>query len=249
MSRAQPAARRGLRRMLDLLSERGTAATLAAALRELRRRVQSSYLYFRLFKSQACFRFEGRDYRYFYHRYNGTWRGERAVEVPIVWEIVRQHRGRRILEVGNVLAHYFPVTHERVDKYERAEGVRSVDVVDFRPGREYDLIVSISTLEHVGFDEEPRDPDKLLRALDSLKSLLAPGGRLVVTHPLAYNPQADAHLRAGRLAFTRCHYLMRISEDNRWRAASWEEVQDARFNHPFRRINALVIGIYERPAC
>ena len=37
----------------------------------------------------------------------------------------------------------------------------------------YDLIVTISTLEHVGWDEEPRDPSKVLRAIENLKSCYA----------------------------------------------------------------------------
>lgn len=160
-----------------------------------------------------------------------------------MWDIVQRSRGRRVLEVGNVLAHYFPVAHDRVDKYERAPGVINEDVVDYRPGKAYDLIVSISTLEHVGWDETPRDPDKILRALDNLARLAAPGGRIVVTLPLAYNPNVDAYLKDGRIAFAERLCLKRVSRDNRWEQVEWPEVQDARYDTPFRRINALVVGI------
>ena len=40
------------------------------------------------------------------------------------------------------------------------------DVVDFKTNEKYDLIVSISTLEHVGWDEEPRDDKKISKALN-----------------------------------------------------------------------------------
>lgn len=232
-------------RLVQVIRESGLRHALRAGTRELVGRATSSYWYFRAFKSHRTFTFDGRRYRYFYHRYNTTWKTERVVEVPIVWDIVRRHRGRRILEVGNVLAHYFPVAHDRLDKYEQGEGVINQDVVDFRAERPYDLIVSISTLEHVGWDEETRDPQKILRAIENLEGLLAPGGTMVVTLPLAYNPNADALLREGRIRFTRRHCLKRTSHDNRWAEVEWTEIEGSQFDAPFRRINGLVIGVIE----
>ena len=43
----------------------------------------------------------------------------------------------------------------------------------FRRVRLYDLIVSISTLEHVGHDEVPREEEKILRTMLHLRSLLS----------------------------------------------------------------------------
>ena len=34
------------------------------------------------------------------------------------------------------------------------------DITYFQPNHKYDLIVSISTFEHIGFDEDPRDTVK-----------------------------------------------------------------------------------------
>jgi glycogen synthase len=229
------------------LRDRGAGYVLRTAGREIASAITSSHAYNRAFKSLRTFSFEGRRYRYFLHRYNSTWRNERAVEIPIVHDVVQQYQGKRILEVGNVLAHYFPATHDRLDKYEAAPGVINQDVVDFRPDRRYDLIVSISTLEHVGWDEEPREPDKPLRALSALRGLLAPGGRLLFTLPLAYNPHLDGLFWAGRLGLSRQCYLKRISTDNRWRQVEEGEVRSAAFDRPFRRVNALVIAVIEGP--
>ena len=49
-------------------------------------------------------------------------------------------------------------------------------------------IVSISTLEHVGWDENTKDPDKIFQAIKNLKSYLVPRGKLIVTMPIGYNP-------------------------------------------------------------
>lgn len=120
------------------------------------------YYFYKISKSSRTFLFQGETYRYFYHKYNKTWKNERAVDIPIIWEIVKKSQKKRILEVGNVLSHYFPANHDIVDKYELAKGVINQDIVDFTACHKYDLIVSISTLEHVGYDEKRKEPGKIL---------------------------------------------------------------------------------------
>ena len=57
-------------------------------------------------------------------------------------------------------------------------------------------IVSISTMEHVGWDETPRDPKKIPLALENLTTrCLAPGGEIVVTLPIGYNTYLDKLLK------------------------------------------------------
>ncbi|KAF0220697.1 MAG: hypothetical protein FD174_1021 [Geobacteraceae bacterium] len=200
--------------------------------------------YYKLFKSSRTFKFNGKSYRYFQHKYNTTWRTERAVEISLFWDIVKGHEGKKILEVGNVLSHYFPVNHDILDKYEKAPGVLNQDVVDFQPDKRYDLIVSISTLEHVGWDEEPKDPAKILRAIDNLKKCLAPGGTFIVTLPLGQNPEMDRLLEEDKIPFVQQYCLKRISADNVWIEAEWQDIQGAQHNYPFRAANGLVIGIF-----
>jgi hypothetical protein len=48
---------------------------------------------------------------------------------------VNKYVGRNVLEVGNVLSHYFPVHHDVLDKYEKAKGVINEDVVEFSPAK------------------------------------------------------------------------------------------------------------------
>jgi hypothetical protein len=74
------------------------------------------------------------------------------IEVPIIYEMVKEAEayGQKVLEVGNVLSHYFHVNHDIVYKYEKAKGVINEDVINFRLPKKYDLIISISTLEHMG---------------------------------------------------------------------------------------------------
>jgi trans-aconitate methyltransferase len=177
-----------------------------------------------------------------------SWRIERSVEIPIVWQMVEKTRQKRILEVGNVLSHYFTVRHDVVDKYEKADGVLNCDIMSFRPEQPYDLIVSISTLEHVGYDEEIEDPTKCVRAVEQMKSCLAPGGTLAITAPLGYNKNLDRLLREGAIPFTSQALLKRISRRNDWVEANWEDVKDARQDYPYLWANAVFVGIYRKPS-
>lgn len=176
------------------------------------------------------FAFDGRDYPYLYHFCNKTWKNERGVEIPIFREILMAHPGKRILEVGHVLGHYFPIHHDVVDKYEVATGVINQDIVGFVPPRPYDLIMSISTLEHVGWDENPREPSKLLQAIEHLRHhCLAPGGRIVASLPIGYNTFFDGLLRDGKSPFTEHRFLKRISKRNYWVESDWNSCRDATY--------------------
>ena len=43
------------------------------------------------------FRIQNNKYSYFYRKYNNTWNNERAVEIPIIWEIVNRYNNKDIL--------------------------------------------------------------------------------------------------------------------------------------------------------
>jgi hypothetical protein len=191
---------------------------------------------------RPSFQLGGRPYDYFWHPYNMTWRNERCVEVAIARGLLARAGNGRVLEVGNVLSHYFPVTHAVVDKYERAPGVRNEDVVAIAPEHPYDLIIAISTIEHVGWDETPRDPGKALRALDHLRACLAPAGRMLVTMPVGYHPEVDRAAAGGRLPFDRIHFMQRCSRFMDWREVRWADVATARYDAPHPFANAILVG-------
>src|SRR5437879_6590356 len=58
------------------------------------------FIYCRNIGRHNTFSVLGKNYRYF-DTYK-TWLGERAVEIPIVMEIVKKYQGTNILEIGNV---------------------------------------------------------------------------------------------------------------------------------------------------
>ncbi len=147
----------------------------------------------------ATFNWNGQTLELFSHRYNHAGINSRAVEVPIArWYVSRVLRDKgaqaRILEVGNVLAHYGPLSWPVVDLRER--GCVNVDVRRFRPLEPLDLLVSISTMEHV--EGGPA------HTFEHLRSFLAPGGVAVVTVPGNYRADLDADLRSGAIRADRC---------------------------------------------
>lgn len=196
---------------------------------------------YKLLGSHRTFSFEGRDLRYFYHRYNNTASNERTIEVPIAREFLRP--GQSVLEVGNVLNHYFPFPHDIVDKYEVGEGVTNCDIVEFTPSRRYDLIVSISTIEHVGWDEPTKDPDKPIRAISQMMRLMAEQGSMIITFPGGYNPYLDEFLESGSCKCRRHHRYQRMSWLNEWR-----EVRSfspgVRYRHPYPFANTLHVLVF-----
>jgi hypothetical protein len=192
------------------------------------------------------FEFQGRRYPYLYHRYKRTWLTERAVEVPVMSALVAAQPGARVLEVGNVLGHYGPQRHQVLDKYERAPGVLNRDVLDLDGLGPFDLIVAISTLEHVGWDERPREPGKVLAAVEALRHALATGGRLALTFPAGYNPSFDAFLRDGAIDLVDAGALIRTGSGTSWREVTPAEAWSAPYDFLLYRANGVVIGFVER---
>jgi SAM-dependent methyltransferase len=197
--------------------------------------------------SRGTFELMGRRYPYLYHRHRLTWLTERAVEVPVAQAIVDGAAGKRVLEVGNVLSHYRRQTHVVLDKYEHAPGVLNRDVLELGDLGQFDLIVAISTLEHVGWDEAPRDPGKPLRAIRALRSALAPGGLLVITAPVGYNPALDAAFRSEEAGLSRAAAVRREPGTCRWLELAPDDAWTTPYDFLIFRARAVLFGFIDAP--
>ena len=196
------------------------------------------------FKPERFFFLQGKKLSYFYHRYNTTWKTERTVEVPIIMKYIKSYSAKRILEFGAVLVNYYPIKWDILDKYDRGKGVINKDVIDFKPINKYDLIVSISTLEHVGFDEKIKDPTKITKAIKNLKeNCLKPKGQGVITMPIGYNLKMDKLLFSNKLEFDEKIFLKRINKKNEWKEIPEEKARNIKYGKPFNAANSIVIGI------
>lgn len=158
----------------------------------------SRFIIPRLAMAEKSFDLWGKDTKYFLHKYNTTWRNERAVELAAATAFLAENQGGPFLEFGNVLQHYgFRQPDVVVDLYEKGPRITNVDIVDFASEKKFKVMVSISTIEHVGWDERPRSAEKTAMALDRLVSHLTSDGKLFITAPTGHNPYLDAMIRDG----------------------------------------------------
>lgn len=201
------------------------------------------YEYIKNKRKNHYFVFNKQKYNYFIHPYNCTWKNERTVEIPIIKKILDENKNKEVLEVGNVMPHYGVTGHDILDKYETAENVINEDVINFKPQKKYDLIISISTLEHVGQDEKIKDNTKILKAISNLKKLLTNKGQIIITLPLGYNKNMDLLIKKGKIDFKKKFLMVRISEENIWRQVPWKKNLNVKYGRPFFGANGLIIGI------
>ncbi len=174
---------------------------------------------------------------------NWWWRTERALEIALAKHVLSGRHAEDLLEVGNVLRAAGLTGHTVVDKYETAPGVLNVDIVDFNPGRRYRILVSISTLEHVGFDEHPRDPEKARLALSKLGDL---ADQLFVTIPAGYNSDLEACFVDG--PFDRVEVFVKTSRLARWERLPIESASSIEYGHPYAYGNGILVGSRGLPA-
>lgn len=183
-----------------------------------------------------------------YARHNVTWANERCVELALARALMAGIPPERLLEVGHVTPHYFRGGHLVVDKYE--PGSLEVDIVDFAPADRFDLILSISTFEHIAFDEPGATPAseaiaaKVSAALNRCRSLLAPGGLLAITVPLGYNPALDAMIANDELGWDRAAWFKRFPRRH-WREVSRSEAVRCRYGSPYAFANAILLAEWD----
>lgn len=198
----------------------------------------------------STFEYRGRPFAYHVAGGNKPFDNERAVELAIAWHILSAHRDpTTVIEIGNVLPHYFPTQHAVLDKFEHHRAVTwNEDVREFVPPFAPELIVSVSSLEHVGHIETPRDPTGFRRAVDNLLSWLRPGGELFITVPLGYNPSVLALLEDPTQPFDDIDVMKRVSAENEWGFATLGEVREVNYGRPLPCANAVVIACARKPA-
>jgi len=172
---------------------------------------------------KATFSHRGVTLSYLSHPYNHASRNMRSIEVPIIrhyLELAWMHNPQTtVLEFGNVLEHYGPRDWSVLDVKEKGPGITNADVMKWEPPSRYSLIVSISTLEHIGFGayvdftDMPPFPHAVVARL---KSWLAPGGVLVMTVPAGFNPMLDLEVHMGKLGVDHTWYMYRVNDANEW---------------------------------
>ena len=190
------------------------------------------------------FDFQGIPLKPFYHRRNTTWACERCVEIPIAMHFLEQYPPARVLEVGNVLSGYFRLAHEVIDKFDHSPSVIREDVAAFSTGSSYDLILSISTFEHIGFDDSHTDSaGRIQAAIRNCRRFLRDAGQLVVTVPIGYNKHLDWLIGSGCLGCSAEVYMRRTGRF-KWVASSKTDALSSAYGRPYPYANAIGVLLF-----
>jgi SAM-dependent methyltransferase len=183
---------------------------------------------------------------------------ERSVEVP--WVLEKLGRGGRMLDIGCVGSEYLGEMASRADEahgldvrpLSPVQGVRLVrgDVVNppFKPGS-FDVITSISTVEHVGCDFYGQIPYEGadIMAMRQMRRLLRSNGRLLISVPYgrggvyAWFRVYSARTFRGLIEGFRPLSLQYFRRNgNQYQRCRREEIDDADFDFAHMRSDGLV---------
>src|SRR3954453_22582337 len=179
-----------------------------------------------------------------------AWSDERAIEIP--WVLARYAGERRVLDVGTAFAEPLYVSGLQelgagdlvtVDLAEPATVLADVRDLPFEDGR-FDLIHLVSTLEHIGRDndvyeiEAARDEHGDEAALRELRRVLAKDGRLLVSVPTGVHDDQGWQVQRPPedwiARFERCGFLvfkdeLYVRAADGWRTAKLADARAARY--------------------
>jgi len=218
----------------------------------------------RQFNRKEYFLFNNNKLKYFYHSYNNHRLTERSIEIPIIRYYLEKTINRDLLEIGNVINHYYSYFQTLIDskividKYEKGFGVINTDIHNYIPIKKFNFICSISTFEHMDSDRG-RNPDFVkgkselpTYAADNIvhiiNNLLNFKGHFIITAPVGYTVEWDKMLFELKLLdkeflnvkSVKIYYYKKTNQIE-WIQTNRNYAKKARFNFPFPGVNVLSI--------
>lgn len=192
-----------------------------------------------------------------YDDYNLTYLSERSIEIPfskfLINKYIKLFNNPNILEVGNTLIHYEndnKIKRTILDKYEVYPDVINKDIEDFTATEKFDLIFSISTLEHVGSDyNEEFNELKFERSIKNCLNLLNKNGYFIITLPIYYKKNVDYFI-FNEKKFKEKYFFVKKNFQNDWKISNQEEVQKNKskliYNKNYPCANAVFVGVIKK---
>lgn len=183
-----------------------------------------------------AFTFRGIELPYLDHPYNNAAHNMRSVEVPIVRRYIDKTQQARTLEIGNVLEHYGPRWWPVVDVREQGPSIVNQNVMKWEPVEPYDLIFSISTIEHIGHGKyrgyaAPTTPADVI---ERVRGWLEPQGVFVATVPMGYNEALDQQVLEETTGADTMWFMRRVNDENEWEECTKEEALAMPFDGRWR---------------
>jgi hypothetical protein len=239
-----------IKRMILIYNENGLLALLWRLIKAINNHFKRMLMYkivlpFSFAFLNPSFHLDGKKYEYFINKDNSVYT-ERVVELAYILNYIDLHKYENILEIGNVLSKYVKTYHIVLDKYEKGANIINEDAVVFNPGKKFRKIISISTFEHIGFDEVIFEPGKIKKALKNVIDLLEDNGELLITVPLGYNPEIEEIIRMKEINFSKTYFLKRYSKLNLWKETSLEDAIKYPYGSIYPAANAIAILSYRK---
>jgi len=193
---------------------------------------------------EKYFFLNGEQYEYFL-AYGKGGLNERIIELPLVCKYINAAIGKNILEVGATISLLIKTNFDVVDLTEEDSKIINVDILDYCPSKRYDLIFSISTIEHFGHGDygDIKLDGKILPSLQHMISLLNNAGVLVVTAPIGWNSELDVMIAGKSLPFQEIYFMKRYSS-GKWRQVELNEAMNTKYGFPWPYANAIFLGEY-----
>lgn len=204
-------------------------------------------------RRKDSFQLNNLNFKYFINHYNKTYNNERTIEVSLAKYFFEVSRNKQIIELGNVSKHYFQKTHRVIDKYEKSKGVENIDFLELKVNKKYDFL-SLSTIEHIGFDEfsrykhlntEVKSFQKKIifkRVFEKINQLIDENSKVLVTAPIGYNQDLDEYISLNHNSKDfKYRFMERINQQNQWIETSYNNVKEIKYADKFPAENAIVI--------
>jgi len=141
-------------------------------------------------------------------------KSERSVEIPKFFELINEYSPKTMLDVGFAGGFYheditdlgikytgmdadptriggqaMKVDEEKKQKWRKSLNrieVLGMDILDWKSKRQFDMVASISVIEHIipcGYGRKNRGPKADLMAVDKMKDHVKPSGHLILSFP------------------------------------------------------------------
>jgi len=160
---------------------------------------------------------------------------ERAIEIPLIKQLMAYYETHEILEVGNVLKRFGFKEHKVIDLNEKAEGVENIDIMKFKPKQKFSLIISISTLEHI-------ETGNTLKHLK--ENCLSDNGLIAFTIPVGFNLELEKQILFDKSI--KKWFFVRRNKLNRWYQVFQSDINRIKYNYPFANANAIIFGVTQK---
>lgn len=168
----------------------------------------------------------------------GSWNGynnpsgnERRVELPVAFWFMNEYK-ENLIEIGEVTPFYDDPKHkvyDLVNQHEKTILKDGIDV-DYKDAN----VVSISTIEHVGFGDygHAKVKDK---AWNLYKKISKESKNYLISFPVGYNRELEQTLTDWNVKYI----IMKRDANNNWTMAKGQLFTDFEYNDPYYAGNAV----------